>query len=101
MNKFIHCFNTSIFHHFCLGPFLQVSTGHLSTCAIRENRTIDCWGKPRSPIPKEEMIKPIYDQLSIGQEHACAVTVDSDLQCWNLVGENFGAHNTPLGIVVA
>jgi hypothetical protein len=83
---------------FHAGPYEQVSTGTRSTCAIREDKEIECWGSS-APIPPDASDEAGYEQLSMGMEHACAVTGDSELHCWNK-GSNVGAHHVPLGFVV-
>lgn len=80
------------------GPFAQVSAGPLSTCGIREDQSIDCWGRP-SRIPVESMKKKVYDQITLGKDHVCAVDMDSQLSCW-FTGANLGGHDVPLGLVV-
>ena len=61
-----------------------------------------CWGA-HQPIPHDKMQgneDMVYDQISLGQDHACGVTADGDLHCW-FRGSDFGAHNVPLGFSVA
>jgi hypothetical protein len=86
------------------GNFVQVSAGAMSTCAIKEDRTIDCWGA-HIPIPHDDLVdeegeEHVYDQISLGSDHACGVSGDGDLHCWNK-GADSGAHNVPLGFEVA
>ena len=84
------------------GPFVQVSAGSTSTCAIKEDQTVECWGA-HQPIPHESLLDDqdmIYDQISLGVDHACGVTADGELHCWKK-GSDFGAHQVPLGFAVA
>ncbi|GMH51999.1 hypothetical protein TL16_g05285 [Triparma laevis f. inornata] len=84
------------------GPFIQVSAGSMSTCAIKEDQTVKCWGA-HQPIPHESLLDDqdmIYDQISLGVDHACGVTADGELHCWKK-GADFGAHHVPLGFAVA
>ncbi|GMI04423.1 hypothetical protein TrRE_jg13276 [Triparma retinervis] len=84
------------------GPFQQVSAGAFSTCAIREDQTVLCWGA-HQPIPHLSLQGDedlVYDQISLGMDHACGVTADGDLHCW-YTGSDHGAHNVPLGFSVA
>ena len=71
-----------------------------STCAINDDHSITCWGRP-SPIPVEEMSDKDYDQISMGQDHLCAIDMDSQLRCWRWVGADMGGHKVPLGFLVA
>jgi alpha-tubulin suppressor-like RCC1 family protein len=86
------------------GDFTQVSAGSMSTCAIREDKTIDCWGAA-IPIPHNDLLdedgeQHVYDQISMGSEHACGISADGDLHCWHKGGD-VGAHQVPLGFEVA
>ena len=76
-----------------------MTTGARSTCAIREDQSILCWGR-KLPISQEAMNKTIYDQITLGQDHLCAVGYDSQMHCWR-TGANLGADHVPLGFLVA
>ena len=82
-----------------LGPYIQVSTGPRSTCAIREeDLSIECWGRP-SRVPIEHWNSTEYDQITLGRDHVCAVDMESQLHCW-MSGADMGGHEVPLGFVV-
>jgi hypothetical protein len=80
------------------GPFIQVSTGSKGACALRLNRTAECWGQLRSLIPTNSTIE--YEEISLGVDHACGINVDLNVQCWHR-GPNLGAQEVPLGFSVA
>jgi hypothetical protein len=83
------------------GPFIQVSSGVKSTCAIHANHTTECWGQWRHPIPTGTKSNTTsYQQISLGMDHACAIDQDRKLQCWHS-GPDVGAQIVPLGLVVA
>ena len=46
------------------------------------------------------MNRNAYDQITLGQDHLCAVDYDSQLHCWR-TGANLGTDNVPLGFLVA
>lgn len=58
------------------GHFIQVSSGHLFSCAIAIDETVTCWGQgPPSP-------KGLFLQISCGEFHACGLTKESEIKCW-------------------
>lgn len=82
------------------GPFIQVSAGDGSTCAIREqNATIECWGSSRAPIPKHAMNATSYERISLGKRHGCAIDTERNLNCWKLGGDVSGADIVPVSFV--
>jgi len=106
------------------GNFTQVSAGIRTSCAIQvvdETRveaslnddsvstTIHCWGSRANTLLHHFepglVITDKHNQISLGQDHACATSVkkDSDqtsLECWWMAGSNFDAHKVPIGISV-
>lgn len=94
------------------GKFMQVSTGHFSSCGILDDtKTIKCWGA-NIPIPEggsvvaknedggDDEEEELYEQISLGNSHACGVTSEGGLNCWNR-GADHKAHHVPLGFEVA
>ena len=71
------------------GPFSQISAGHWTTCAVKLDRTVACWGAGTSTGPH-----PHYGQANVPAGlagvtqvdvelgHACAVTDQGTVQCW-------------------
>ncbi len=70
---------------------LQVSAGGEHTCAVKEDRSLWCWGKndnsqvgdgttERRTYPVKVMNGVL--QVSAGGEHTCAVKEDRSLWCW-------------------
>jgi alpha-tubulin suppressor-like RCC1 family protein len=70
----------------------QVSSGDLSTCGIRTNNTLWCWGDDSrgqlgignytgKPDPTQ-IAGTIWATVSVGVAHACATRTDGTLWCW-------------------
>ena len=90
-----------IFHSNALGPFIKVSSGSTSTCAIHANHTVECWGQYRQPIPIGIATNStLYQHITLGMDHACASDQDRNVDCWKS-GPDLGAHIVPLGFVIA
>ena len=84
---------------YAIGPFIQVSSGVKSTCAIHSNHTIECWGQWRHPIPSKTVSNTTsYQHISLGMNHACALDDNKKVQCWHS-GPDVGAHVVPLGFI--
>jgi len=71
--------------------WLQVSTGALMTCAIREDGTLWCWGagddgrlgvEGDSSVPRIVGTDRDWRSVSAGAAHACAIKQDNSLWCW-------------------
>lgn len=103
-----------------VGKFLQVSAGARTTCAIIEKENsasngddagltndVHCWGGRANALlghfaaTKDKF----YQQIQIGQDHACTLgsllagnKMVESLQCWWMVGSDFGAHRVPVGL---
>ena len=97
-----------------LGPYLQVSSGLSSTCALHLNHTVHCWGG-KYPIQKTKLIDVTvtrsdgidfltsekgddyqYSRISLGKDHACAIDLEEKVHCWGSTAQR-GAHIVPLG----
>ena len=75
------------------GPWRQVTCGHWSTCAIRDEIGAECWGKRSTVLAEEE-----YDELVVSWDHACGATMDGDMVCW---GDADGPEKVPEGFMLA
>ena len=66
------------------GQFLSVSAGGVYSCGINFENQLACWGHAAIPSPPDGN----YTHVSVGDEHACAITVAVDNQnrivCWGL-----------------
>ncbi|KAL3799491.1 hypothetical protein ACHAW5_006785 [Stephanodiscus triporus] len=106
------------------GKFLQVSAGTRTACAIRVETdqiddghdadsmftTVFCWGsRANSLMDHLESNNSKHSQISLGQDHACALAKSTDktsasartsLQCWWMAGSDFDAHRVPVGLVM-
>ena len=72
----------------------QISTGNGSTCVLRADRTVWCWGLNNagelgtgstslqpSPTPARLDLPPVR-QVALGTFHGCAVLMDGTVRCW-------------------
>ncbi len=71
------------------GQFLSVSAGGVASCGINFDDNLVCWGHVRMQSPPAGD----YTQVSVGDEHACAITVAAKddhqrdvnrVVCWGL-----------------
>ena len=73
----------------------QVSSGQYHTCAVLEDKTVQCWGlgnngvlgigsSDNSSVPVT--VSNITDATLVraGKQHSCAVLSDGSIQCWGL-----------------
>ena len=58
------------------GQFLSVSAGGVYSCGINFENQLACWGHAAIPSPPDGN----YTHVSVGDEHACAITVAVDNQ---------------------
>lgn len=87
------------------GPFRQVSAGGLGVCAIvaaeedvsgeeeflkvkgpengRQPDSLECWGTAKRMI--NPTIFPAWDQITVGTNYICGVSMDSQLSCGGLM----------------
>ena len=84
------------------GQFLSVSAGGVASCGINFDDNLVCWGHVRMQSPPARD----YTQVSVGEEHACAVSVAAEndrgipqnrIDCWGLAsndGRNANQINT-------
>ena len=74
-------------------PFAQVSVGGFSTCAVRSDTTLWCWGKNdqgqlRLPSGAGAHLSPVMANeagwllVASGQAHGCGIRLDGSLSCW-------------------
>ena len=74
------------------GRFIAVSAGDVHACAIREDKTIKCWGDntlrqlgrrdTRTFGPANEAPAGGVHTISAGYNHTCAIRDTGDLACW-------------------
>jgi alpha-tubulin suppressor-like RCC1 family protein len=74
-------------------PFAQVAVGKQSTCAIRSDGSLWCWGSNtygqlllpstfNRLTPVAVGAGSIWNQVACGQSHSCAVSNQAALSCW-------------------
>lgn len=79
------------------GPFLQIaaSSGRLGLCAIRADRSVQCWGQARSLTAFTRGVA--WDQMVLGASIVCGISMHSQLRCG---GGNGVKLNFPSNLVV-
>lgn len=74
---------------------IAVSTGFLSTCALRSNGTVMCWGHNRAGElgngTTTNTVTPVAvtgvtdaTALSLGRQHGCVIRTNQTLKCWGI-----------------
>jgi cysteine-rich repeat protein len=73
-------------------PFVEVTVGGQSTCALRSDSSLWCWGSNSNGQLRlsntSNRLTPVavagtsWNQVTCGQNHACAVRTDGSLSCW-------------------
>jgi len=76
------------------GPFAVLSVGDGEACALREDRTLACWGNggPGEPTDGSDPTKISWGQaipppgefvfVATGAVHSCALRADGEAVCW-------------------
>ncbi len=67
------------------GKVAQISLGVLSTCVLREDGQVMCWGRGYSGIVSIDLGGDVT-RLALGGNHACALLSSGDVKCWGLGG---------------
>lgn len=87
-------------------PLMLSAKGHF-TCALLQDRTVQCWGKDNqgqlgNDKKLENQTKPVLVSglenviaISTGYSHACALLEDNTVKCW---GNNGGKKSGYLGV---
>ncbi len=73
-----------------VGPFVAVSAGASTSCGLKSDGTIACWGSNlngEARAPAGEFIT-----VSTGSGHSCALRTDSTIACW---GANYYGETEP------
>jgi cysteine-rich repeat protein len=76
--------------------FVQVAVGTRSTCAVRSNGGLWCWGSNMwgqlGVTGTSNHLTPVvlqgnaWSQVACGQSHSCAIRGDTTLSCWGYNG---------------
>ena len=91
-------------------PFGQVTLGMQSTCALRADSSLWCWGSnsygqillssTSNRLTPVQVPGAAWGQVSSGQTHSCAVRIDGTLSCWgNNASGQLGAATVALSMV--
>ena len=63
------------------GAFSQISAGWNHSCALRTNKTVDCWGNYGQNWAADA--SGTYLQVDAGMQHTCAIdSVTLNADCW-------------------
>lgn len=81
------------------GSFVQVSSGHFSSCAISaDDDTVKCWGYRGMDSVPLDVRRLQFQQISVGGFHVCGLLQDGTIRCW---GKNYdGQSKAPEGTFV-
>ena len=74
------------------GVFTQTDGGADFSCALKQDRTIVCWGGANA---NQQLDAPdgAFEQLTVGDSHACALGTDERVVCWGGVrGDSPARH---------
>jgi hypothetical protein len=76
------------------GPFAMLAVGDGNACALREDRTLACWGLggPNDPVDGSDELMISWGQsipppgefvyVAAGSVHSCALREDGEVVCW-------------------
>jgi alpha-tubulin suppressor-like RCC1 family protein len=82
------------------GDIERVSVGYQHVCALREDRTLACWGS--SEFGAAEAPPGLFLDVSAGRHHTCAIQDSNNgndtglMRCWGLDG--YGEATTQAGL---
>jgi alpha-tubulin suppressor-like RCC1 family protein len=99
-----------------LGDAVGVSAGNFSVCAVRIGGTVVCWGSNAqgqlgipsttlsSSVPVEVPGLTGVTRVSVGGDHACALSTDGTVRCWGAgtygqLGDGTGVGGPTLRVV--
>ncbi len=78
-----------------VGDWIAVSALSNSTCGVRSNGSVECWGAADSQITDTPDVAATT--VATGWAHACAIHEDGALDCWGCFGEDYHACDDPAG----
>jgi alpha-tubulin suppressor-like RCC1 family protein len=77
-------------------PFLQVAAGTQSTCGVRTDGSLWCWGDntygqlrlsgSSSRLTPSQLLGASSQHVACGQTHCCGLRTDGTLSCWGYNG---------------
>ncbi len=76
------------------GPWDAVAAGSLTTCAIKSDKTLFCWGRrlgtsASKDVTPTQIAGDTWQKIALGTSHACGITETGNLRC---LGGNFNGQ---------
>lgn len=68
--------------------YVQVVSGRIASCGLRETMHVVCWGHKHFAKPPSDM----FVQLTAGTDHMCGLKLDGSILCW---GQNSNGESSP------
>jgi len=90
----IECFGDDFFGQSSPPPgaYAKVASGRDTTCSIRADSSILCWGNPESGIVTGASHAFGFEKISVGGDHACALR-QGKIVCWG--SNDYGQATLP------
>ncbi len=70
------------------GPAVDISANWWTTCSVRVDGRIVCWGQNSTGDRSQEPTDANFQSVSVGHNHACGLRKNGDIACWS--GYNSG-----------
>ena len=78
------------------GPAVDVSANWWTTCSVRMDGRIVCWGQNSSGVRAQAPTDADFRSVSVGPEHACAIRNNGDMACWSSQNNRIDVREGPL-----
>lgn len=80
------------------GAFRRVSAGRSHACAVRDDRTVACFG--RNDFQQSSPPSGTFRTVSAGNEHTCGLRMNGEIACWGRSLAALGLLDAPSGTFV-
>ena len=77
------------------GRFRAISAGHSHTCAIRDDGTIECWGRNAYGLTDAPAGSFTAVSANTGGSITCAIRTSGEIACWGVA--TYGLTDVPAG----